>query len=195
MDLESSIVATLIDKGIKVETIIEKCHRVDKNRDGIIHVNDFVKALNQLLGIYTLTRKQMKYIISNIACENNPDLVEFELLNSVIDTRGHLELQPEEHWDVEEPTHSTFNGTNFNGTDRMLVQDTRIARRHVGGSLGRWIQEQACPSEIDNLQLFSALLERYERESGFSIRTDENNNLVVPLGPDLQATVIYGLRP
>jgi hypothetical protein len=46
-----------------------------------------------------------------------------------------------------------------------------------------------------NLQLLSALLERYERESGLTIVTDGNNNLVVPLGPDLQATVTYGLRP
>jgi hypothetical protein len=46
-----------------------------------------------------------------------------------------------------------------------------------------------------NLQLLSALLERYERETGLTIVTDGNNNLVVPLGPDLQATVTYGLRP
>jgi hypothetical protein len=144
MDIEDSIVAVLIEKGVKVETIIEKCHRVDKNRDGIIHVNDFTKALNQLLGIYTLTRQQMRYIISNIVCEDNHDLVEFERLDMVIDTRNHVELQAEENWYSDE-----LDNTQYMRRSGTVVSERSPQRRHMKGSLGQWIHGVACPSEIE----------------------------------------------
>jgi len=153
MDLESSIIAVLVEKKVKVETIIEKCHRVDKNRDGIIHVNDFVKAINQLLGIYTLTKQQMSYIISNIVCEHNHNLVEFEKLETLIDTRNHVELQPEENWYTEELDsdlrHSGRHDLPLVQGTRDTSRDTRIARRHSTDSVGQWIQEYACESEIE----------------------------------------------
>lgn len=190
MDLERSIIELLREKSVRVETIMEHCHRVDRNRDGVIHVNDFRKILDQLLGIYTLSKRQMMFVISNLVCDEQHMFLEYERLDSVIDSRRmnldshNAELV--EDWDCTSHALSPLPSSH---TDGMGLRG-----HFTRGSLGQWIEEQSCPAEIENLELFTALLETYERRSGLRIQQDPQGNLVVPLGPDLMATLQYSLR-
>ena len=45
-----------------------------------------------------------------------------------------------------------------------------------------------------NLQILSSLLESYERQSGLKIKVDDKTGaFMIPLGPDLKATLQYSL--
>ena len=52
----------------------------------------------------------------------------------------------------------------------------------------------ACVAEQRNFKLLMSALDKFEHESGMRVHVGKDG-LVIPLGPDLQATLDISLRP
>ena len=61
---------------------------------------------------------------------------------------------------------------------------------YQSGTLGEWLKKAACPAEVINFKKFLARLEDYERSSGLNCKRT-GDGFVVPLGPDLKASIQF----
>ena len=62
------------------------------------------------------------------------------------------------------------------------------------GTVGEFLVNAACVAEQRNYKLLMSVLDKFECESGMRINVSKEG-LVIPLGPDLQATLNISLRP
>ena len=64
-----SVRSKLINCGVKVETIIERCRRADRNQDNIIHADDLVDVLYDLVPRNTFSKRELHYLIAALTHE------------------------------------------------------------------------------------------------------------------------------
>ena len=83
--------------------------------------------------------------------------------------RKHNHQEVQERW-YEDPYEQEFSGPR--------------------GSIGDFLNKAACPSEIQNYKTLMACLEKYERETGLRISTNDDG-FRIPLGPDLKAAITF----
>ena len=167
-----SIRRKLRSSGISAESIVESCKELDRNGDGIIHPDDFLDILNDLLPPQTLSRRELRHLRTSLTegkaftalhYRRLPDILAFE------NSKTRREVS-EERW-----------------IDEGKVADSESWATR-SGSLGEWLYKAACPAEQKNFVRFIRCLEKFERESGMKIVT-HNDGFVVPLGPDLRASI------
>lgn len=95
------------------------------------------------------------------------------------------------------PKRDNIKQIAFNEEERWINESGDIENENAAifsksakGSIGEWMRKASCPSEQLNFQRLLACLEQYEEESGLMIKM-EKDKLVVPLGPDLRASVNF----
>jgi hypothetical protein len=149
--------------------IIEKCEKIDKNRDRMIHVDDLEEIIQALLNENRLTMREMIYLLSSITHNKRRGLVIYDHINHFFDT---------------EPTSS------YDTKHEKWRNDTEVIDTLPKGSIGEFLQKAACPAEIHNFKKFIHLIEKYEQSSGLTA-TATKEGFIVPLGPDLRVSIEF----
>jgi len=201
-------------KNIKKSSIISYCEEIDINNDGIIHINDLEILLNHFLKKQTNNndnnndklnireKKQLyKYLHSNKKKEmkdyNNSSIDHNSYSNGSINYMKLLLLFPD----------NTFNTNDENNhIERWYDDDDNNNHDHHNkyskaeqkwaiqkGSVGEFLKNAACPSEISNFHIFISCIEDYERRSGMKC-ISKDGGIIVPIGPDLKASVSYFMK-
>jgi hypothetical protein len=169
-----SIEGKLRDNNVKIETIIEECTQYDINNDGLIHPDDLVDAIKDILPRNALSRREFHHLISTLGGVKGQN-VPFNQLKHVFEDI-HRKEEPREDWVDDEVDAGEF---------------APYEKDH--GSIGEWLSRKACPAEVQSFKQFIACLELFEHESGMRIdSTDEG--FEVSLGPDLRATVKFHVK-
>jgi hypothetical protein len=170
-----SVRQKLRDNHVKVETIIEKCRAIDANGDNIIHADDLVDVLFDLVPRNTFSKRELYYLIAALTHEKRKGNIQYLKLDEVIEgppkprTRND---DREERW-LDENT--------VTGDERWAMQR---------GTVGEWLLTAGCTAERQNFRTLISCLEQYERESGLKI-SEQGNGFVIPLGPDLKASLNF----
>eukprot|EP01041_Mallomonas_annulata_P004352 gene4352-8662_t len=168
-----SVKRKLRHASVKVDTVVQRCEEIDRNKDGIIHPDDLVDILNESLPLNSLSRREKRYLTSSLSHSRKSVSLDYKMLGRVLDDDydnrfDRTEIQPE-RW-----------------TDNIDHYEERYPA--PTGSIGEFLQKAACPSEQRNYAKFVNCLEKFERETGMKIMT-HSDGFLVPLGPDLRASV------
>mgnify|MGYP003385721938 CR=1 FL=1 len=167
-----SIFNKLREHRIKIETILTQCEALDSNRDGVIHADDLIDVINDLLPRKTISRREYHYFIAALCQgQGSNHSVKYMKLETFYEDimRKHNHQEVQERW-YEDPYEQEFSGPR--------------------GSIGDFLNKAACPSEIQNYKTLMACLEKYERETGLRISTNDDG-FRIPLGPDLKAAITF----
>lgn len=166
-----SIRTKLSTHNVKVETILERCIDLDVNDDLLIHADDLIDIISDLLPLNTISRREYHYLIAELSFESSQK-VAYNRLEEVL--KGVRQSQ-EEQWfdDYRDSDDSDLHGPF--------------------GSIGDFLRRQACPAERDNYLSFISLLEKYERESGMKVNANEDG-FEVSFGPDLRANIAFFVK-
>ena len=166
-----SIFDKLRQHQIKIETVLSNCEALDSNRDGIIHADDFIDVISDLLPRKTISRREYHYLIEALGkSPGSHHNIRYMKLENLYDTHRRHESQ-----EVREQWHEDAYDEEFNGPK---------------GSIGDFLNKAACPAEVQNYKTLLACLERFERETGLRISTSEEG-FRIPLGPDLKASITF----
>jgi hypothetical protein len=183
-----SIRAKLSRAGIKTASLLRACEAQDGNQDGLVHIDDLESVLVELLvgSGNAPSKREMRALQSSMT--SNKDrveaLVEYQRLQKILAPRETR--REEERW---------YDGNSAAGTARRVGYAGEDYWAQQRGSVGEWLTNAACPSEVKNFKKLIAHLERFERETGVAIETTTKGSLVIPLGPDLQVTMNFSNRP
>jgi Fe-S-cluster containining protein len=176
VDIVDTIKGKLREKRVKVATIVAYCENVDRNGDYLIHKNDLQSILNHALGSESVTQREMQHLERLVSSgrKDEPGLVNYRKFLDLFSDSLNRSREPSarEHWDYDDDEDST----------------PRWAAKK--GSVGEWLTKAACPAEVDNFRKLIACLEEYERASGMKCIQKENG-FVVPMGPDLKASISF----
>lgn len=148
-------------------SIVEKCEKVDKNRDRMIHVDDLEDIIQSLLGENRLSMREMIFLLTSITHDKRRGLVIYDHVGSFFDS---------------EPT---FDKGNEKWKNNIEASDSLPK-----GSMGEFLQRSACPAEIHNFKKFISLIEQYEKSTGLTASTTAEG-FVIPLGPDLRVSIEF----
>lgn len=169
---------------VKLPTLVAKLEQADVNRDGIVHITDLEDLLIDTLGPDAVSQREMQHLgrllqvpgygDGSIHYERLHDVLELPAQVSKSSGKGSRREDAKEHW-----------------YDPSEVAGRRAALKR--GSVGEWLQNASCPAEVTNFQRFIKLLEDFERESGMKC-TPTDTGFVVPLGPDLRASITFTLN-
>lgn len=160
---------------VRAATIISYCENLDRNGDYLIHVADLLDILNHCMEKDTVSQREMTLLIRHM----DPD---DRIKKGLVSYRKFLDIfrdaltAPSDKYSTER------------WEDQKESRDTRWATQR--GSVGEWLKKAACPSEVENFRKFIACLEEFERSSGMKCIHKEDG-FVVPLGPDLKASVSF----
>ena len=166
---------------VKVATIVERCVAKDKNRDGVIHVDDLLDVFNEVITTseYRISNREVLRLSSLLSNGRNNGFIEYEKLFNILEpVRQNGSSMSNERWyddDINEETN----------TNKWAFSP---------GSVGEWLKKAACPAEVANFKSFISCLERFERDTGMKISMKEDGNFTVPLGPDLLATINFQIK-
>mmetsp|Transcript_21521 Transcript_21521/g.36216 ORF Transcript_21521/g.36216 Transcript_21521/m.36216 type:complete len:211 (+) Transcript_21521:26-658(+) len=174
-----SIFDKLKNHHVKIETIISHCEVIDANRDGIIHADDLIDVISDLLPRRTISRREFHYLIEALGKgsdhgRGHKHNIRYMKLEKIYDNIVYKSQES-----AREQWHEDAYDEEFHGPQ---------------GSIGDYLNKAACPSEIQNYKTLIACLERYERETGLLISTNEKG-FRIPLGPDLKATIAFDAFP
>jgi hypothetical protein len=156
---------------IKVATIISRCERIDRNNDAVIHIEDLEDVFHGVCGPTTFSRRELNQLFNFLAYDKKRGSVQYRRLEDVLGEKEQAKEQ-EEHW---------FDEDEEGGRARFPL---------AAGTLGDFMTNIACPSEVRNFKRLIAALERYERDSGMRVKTTEDG-FQIPLGPELRATMKF----
>lgn len=200
--------------GVRTASLVSRCERLDKNRDGIVHFDDIDNMLSEFMGRKDqLSRREVRVLM--MALSNAPERGEvlYETLYDVLDAKKK-DTGAGEEWLEEghDASPATGYGENLRYSQRTLplvrgpiftksVRSSMAKGSSMGrvagdpapsgdayvprGSIGEWLRKRGQGAETSNFKTFVHALERYERDSGMRIE-DVPNGFVVPLGPDLK---------
>lgn len=175
-DVSQEYIESLFDKlrqhRVKIETILFNCETLDRDGDGIIHADDLIDVISDLLPRKTISRREYHYLIKSLAAgkEKNHN-VRYMHLEALYEDN----IMRHQRHDVNEKWHEDRFEDEFGGPK---------------GSIGDFLNRVACPSEVQNYRTLMSCLERFERETGLRISTSEEG-FRVPLGPDLKASISF----
>lgn len=198
-----SIRAKLSRAGIKITKVLLACEEVDRNADGVIHVDDLEAVLTQLLkgSDETITKRELRALTACMTTSRDKADSEIEY-NKLLKV-----LQPREARRLDQQPERWHDGGGKESEDGVISSSSARSRRGVGfgarsggkstywaksrGTVGEWLTNSACDTEVKNFKKLIAILETFERETGVAITTAGDGSIVVPLGPDLKATINF----
>jgi len=200
--------------GVRTASLVSRCERLDKNRDGIVHFDDIDNMLSELMGKKDqLSRREVRVLM--MALSNAPERGEviYETLYDVLDTKKKDTGAGEVWLEADTMTPASGYGENLRFSQRTLPLERGPARQQSvrsgmpaskrgsldrvasdpapassyvpRDSIGEWLRKRGPCSETANFKTFVHALERYERDSGMRIE-NVPNGFLVPLGPDLK---------
>jgi hypothetical protein len=167
---------------IKIVTVINRLEELDANHDGIVHISDLEDVLIDMLGSDAISKRELLHLSRCLQSTGFEDgTINYRRLHDVL----------------EAPTTSSIPSSlsrHPGGREHWYDPEQANGRRAVlrSGSVGEWLQNASCPAELRNFKAFIALLEDFERESGMKC-TPTEKGFVVPLGPDLRASITFTL--
>ena len=202
-----SVRAKLSRAGVKVARVLQACEDLDLNRDGLVHLDDLEAALSELLRgaevveDRSVNKREMRALMQELTDSRDKvgNKIEYARLLKVLQPREHvkriLKQEPERWHDDDDEAVGGGRGGSSRGRRHVSVAGGSGGDgaywSQSRGSVGEWLANSACPAEIKNFKKLIAALENFERDSGVSILTARGGSLVVPLGPDLKATVSF----
>lgn len=147
MNVKETIHKVFKDCGVKIESMIDRCEEVDRNNDGIIHLSDFIRVLDRLLGVHAFNRQQMRYLTNFVMCDEHSQNVEYNKLYDLFvtnETRKDFERPSNNRPEVwfADQNQNPYQGRGPNRTKKNCL------RSETPGSLGEYMEDYACPSEI-----------------------------------------------
>jgi len=205
--------AKLKAAGVRTASLVSRCERLDKNKDGIVHFDDIDNILSELMGKKDqLSRREVRVLM--MALSNAPERGEviYETLYDILDAKkkdtGADEVWLEagdafpasgygENLIFSQRTlplvlgpvskHSVRSSTSKRSPMDRVASDQAPTSSYVPrDSIGEWLRRRgSCSSETANFRTFVHALERYERDSGLRVE-NVPNGFMVPLGPDLK---------
>ena len=160
--------------GIKVDTIINQCEEIDRNNDGLIHPDDLLDILRNLLTLHSLSRREKRYLRLYLSDKKHSVSLDYKRLATLLENENnHLGQKFREKWLDDDIAFRSNENTKW------AIQPN---------SVGEWLQTAAFPIEQTNYARFMNCLEKFERESGMRI-VSHPDGMLVPLGPNLRASV------
>jgi hypothetical protein len=180
----------LVENHIKISTVLSHCREIDKNHDGLIHLNDLEDVLQELLGKNArISKRELLHLAADLEPDHDAGdgIISFEKLAVVLapsegkegPSQHHAQSQrskidDEEHW-IDPLDHKKCSKKQF--------------RR---GSLGHFMQDAASPAEVNNFHTFMYCIEQYENRTGLRCQATEDG-FVIPFGPDLKGRVTFSM--
>lgn len=200
-------------KNIKKSSIISYCEEIDINNDGIIHINDLEIILNHFLKkrinndnyndnndkLNIREKKQLyKYLHDNkktkMKDNNKGNIDDHSYSNGSINYMKLLLLFPDNTFNtIDENNHIERWYDNDADDHHHKYSNSEQKWAIQKGSVGEFLKNAACPSEISNFHIFISCIEDYERRSGMKC-VSKDGGIIVPIGPDLKASVSYFMR-
>ena len=182
-DVERSEMTAVIDglarklrtNKVRAATIIAYCENIDRNGDYLIHATDLHNLINHSLGKELVSQREMVLLVKYMDPEER-------IGKGLVSYRKFLDIFR------DALSASSDNHHTERWEDQEENRDTRWATQR--GSVGEWLKKAACPSEIENFRRFIACLEDFERSSGMKC-VHKEDGFVVPLGPDLKASISF----
>ena len=148
--------------------IVEKCEKIDKTKDRMIHIDDLEDIIQGLLGSNRLTMREIMFLLSSITHNKRKGLVIYDHMHNFFETEPPCHEPNREKW-------------------RNDIENEDVLPK---GSIGEFLQHAACPIEIKNFKKFIAMIEKYEKSTGVSVDATKDG-FVVPLGPDLRVSIEF----
>lgn len=160
---------------ISTNTIIRKCEKIDKSKEGTIHEDDFEEIVQSLLGDHNrLSISEMIYLQTNIVKDNRQGILAYNKLKTFFNACDQIHKKGTQA-EKDMPTNAELDESSLSS-----------------GSIGEFLQESACPVEIKNFQSFIHLIEKYEKATGLKAKSS-SNGFIIPLGPELRVSVEFFL--
>lgn len=180
----------LRDSHVKVSTIIARCASVDRNHDGVIHINDLEDILIDYLSADKVPRRDMIQLARLLqpAKATAEGAIEFDRLSDIL-TPVMEEIEAFSHHKESKDRKVPKNDKDEHWYD-PVDNDQHPKTQHRKGSLGHFIEEVACPAEANNFQTLVYCMEKYEKLSGMRC-IPTGDGFVIPLGPNLQGRVSF----
>jgi hypothetical protein len=183
-----SIRDKLIQNKVKIETVIERCRLFDENGDNVIHADDLIDALFDLVPRHTFNKRELQHLViatthgarkGHVAYLKLPEVLNNTEKNN--NNSNRVRTSRRDRDDLEERWLD----------DQELVPEERWATQR--GSVGEWLLTAGCASERSNFKDLVSCLEVFERESGMRIEQTEQG-FIIPLGPNLRATLNFSMH-
>lgn len=172
--IQESIKWKIEQSGIPWQRILSACEKIDRNNDGVIHIDDFEEVLDSALGPEVLTRREKKYLVDYCNFDKKYGNVAYMKLVDFLQIGRRDDDRSREKW------RDTLNPDEDNEFSHVKPN-----------TIGEWLKNVACPAEVTNYKLFMLCLEKFEDDSGMRIKFGKNGAMVVPLGPDLKAEISF----
>lgn len=103
-DIIDIIRRKLRDSRTKVSTVIQRCEEKDKNRDGLIHIDDLEDVLNDCIpSDNRITRRELIKFTNLVINDNNNNRqnngsVEYEIIFDLLEPHRKKEIRIAEKW-------------------------------------------------------------------------------------------------
>jgi hypothetical protein len=165
---------------VKPETIMEKCKIFDVNGDNIVHADDLIDVLFDLLPRNVLSKRELHHLVAALTHDSRKGNIAYLRIDEVLEgsaSRG----QPRSRGRAPEMEERWLDDSN-------LVRDEQWAVQR--GSVGEWLVSAGCPAERQNFRCLIDCLENFERETGMRIEQSASG-FVIPLGPNLRAQLDF----
>jgi hypothetical protein len=166
---------------VKVETVMEKCKMFDRNGDNIIHADDLIDVLFDLVPRNVFNKRELHHLVSALTHDSRKGNIAYLRIEDVLEgvvassqRGGGRRQEMEEKWLDEE----------------TLVQDQQWAVQR--GTVGEWLVTAGCPAERHNFRCLIDCLETFERETGMKIG-QKDGGFTIPLGPNLRAALEFSM--
>ena len=123
----------LRDSRVKVATIVHRCEVKDRNRDGLVHIDDLEDILNDVTASeHRITRRELIRFSATIVSERNDGKIQYEKISDILEPKSKKGSEDNENWvDIEEDEGDTKWATQP-GISKILLYifATYICLRH-----------------------------------------------------------------
>ena len=106
LEASAPIRRKLHDSRVKFASVVHRCELRDKNRDGIVHLDDLEDILNDVVAPeYRITRRELQKFATSIMGEKFDGGIEYEKLFDTLEPKrktAHLDDDSENWEDIDE---------------------------------------------------------------------------------------------
>jgi hypothetical protein len=180
VDIIRLISHKLRSKRVKAATIVSFCENLDVNRDSLIHMSDMTGVLNHVLGKDSVSQREMLHLAKHLSPDSRAE-------RGQINYFKFIDLFSDSFSSTLDLGGAMARGERWMDGEGAAADEQWASQR---GTVGEWLRHAACPAEVNNYKKFIACLEEFERSSGMKCIHKEGG-FVVPLGPDLTASVSF----
>ena len=158
-----------------MSTLLRKCEKMDRDRNRTIHEDDFEEIVQSLLGDNKLSISEMIYLQTKM-------------------TKGNQQQGTLHYDELKEIFNRDTSSTQYYNSKRDIDRNSGNLSDELlpSGSIGEFLEADACPVEIANFQKFIHLIEKYEKATGLKAKPS-SSGFVIPLGPELRVSVQFYL--